>query len=69
MDTCQIIKKARSGDLKCFEIIYKKYYDMILNYILKMGFKPSDAEEICDDVFIHVHQNFKVFRIGSKDKP
>lgn len=68
MDISQIIQKARSGDLKSFEILYKKYYDMILNYIIKMGFRRGDAEELCDDVFVHVYKNFRVFRCDPRDE-
>lgn len=61
MDIDQLILQAKEGEIQSFEILYKEFRDMILNYIIRVGISPEDAEEICDDVFLHVYQNFQVF--------
>ena len=68
MEIDKIIKTAKSGDIKSFEILYKRYREMILNYIIRLGILPEDANEICNDVFLHVYQNFEVFRCYQEEE-
>jgi RNA polymerase sigma-70 factor (ECF subfamily) len=68
VDIDRIIRQAKRGDIESFEILYKRYRDMIFNYIIRLGISPEDAEEICDDVFLHVYQNLGVFRSNSEEE-
>ena len=52
-----IIKEIANGNIKAFDILYKKYSSPILNYIYKLIRDSSLAEDIFQDTFIRVIQN------------
>jgi len=68
MNIENLISQAKDGDLKSFAMLYKKYRDMVLNYIIYLGVPTNDAEEICDDVFLHVYDKIDAFRCDTEDE-
>jgi hypothetical protein len=61
LDLDRIIQAARNGEQESFKQLYYHFWDMVLNYILYMGVPQEDAVELCNDVFVHVYQNFERF--------
>lgn len=68
MDSEQIIRQARNGDIKSYEMLYKRYRGIILNFIVIMGVALRDAEEICDDVFLDVYHSIDKFQCDAEDE-
>lgn len=68
MDIDQIIIQAKKGEIKSFELLYKKYKDEMINFIIRYRISREDAEEIYDDVFLYIHQSFMVFECDSREE-
>ena len=69
MEIDEIILKAQKGDVPSYEWLYKHYSEKIYRFIYFMGVSREDAEELCNDVFIHVYKKFDIFmRESRKDK-
>lgn len=65
-DDNEIINRARSGDLKAFEFLVKKYQKLVFTVIDRLTQNKSDVEDICQEVFIKVHKGLKSFAFYSK---
>ena len=68
MNSEQIIRQARSGDIKSYEMLYNRYRGIVLNFIIIMGVTLRDAEEICDDVFLNVYYSIDKFQFKTEDE-
>lgn len=38
--------------------VYKNYQQKVFHYILGKGINPTDAEDLCENVFVKVYQNW-----------
>ncbi len=55
----QIFSGIKNKDRKVLEFIYKKYYPMILDYILKNSGEPEDAKDIFNDALTTLYEKSK----------
>ena len=48
----ELIKQCATGDLKCQEILYKKFYGFAMGISLRYSLNREDALEVVNDAFI-----------------
>ncbi len=52
-DCTDLIEKAKQGDTVAFAAIVKQFYGLVMHYLLGMGVKHSDAEDVAQEAFIN----------------
>ncbi|MDD3364649.1 MAG: sigma-70 family RNA polymerase sigma factor [Syntrophomonas sp.] len=50
----QYLQAFQKGDHRAVEILVDEYYPALLNFLLRMGCQPGDAEDIIQETFIKV---------------
>lgn len=53
----QLVKSFKTGDPSAFNLIVKRKNAQLTSFLFKMLKSHEDAEEIANDVFIHIWQN------------
>ena len=66
--SADILKKASSGDISSFEMIYNRTSDFVYNVALRILNNNEDAEEVMQEVFLTVYHKLKYFRFESSIK-
>ncbi|MEW6735461.1 MAG: RNA polymerase sigma factor [Acidobacteriota bacterium] len=56
------IETAATGDMSNFEELYRRYFKKVYLICLKMTSNPADAEDLAQEVFIHVQRTLKSYR-------
>lgn len=57
-----LTKAAASGDMGAFEEIYKRHHRRVYSICLRMLQRPSEAEDLTQDVFIQLYRKVGSFR-------
>ncbi len=57
-----LVHRAKSGDLKAYEILIRRYQHKVYNLAAKMVRNREDARDLAQDTFIRVYQNLPRFR-------
>lgn len=50
----QLVVSLRSGDTVAFTEIYERYWDKLLIYVTRVIRRPSDAEDIIQELFVSI---------------
>ena len=50
----ELVKLLKKGDMKAFDIIYKKYSKRLYGFVFRYVKQEADTEEIVQDVFIKI---------------
>ena len=66
--TGNIIIRASEGDIDAFEVIYRKYIDLVSNVAYRVVNSREDAEEVTQEVFMNIYRQLKYFRFESSLK-
>ena len=66
-DMCLMLKASR-GDRVAFGRIYRKYFQVVFNYIVKLDGRCSSHEDLAQEVFVRVWQNIAKYRPNSTVK-
>src|SRR5687767_211528 len=53
---------ASAGDMSSFEELYNRYFKKVYLICLKMTSNPADAEDLAQEVFIHIQRTLKSYR-------
>lgn len=64
-DEAELIKRAKDGDEKAFEIIVKKYQNRVGNLIFKIIGDPNIVEDLTQEVFVRVFESLKEYKFIS----
>lgn len=48
----QYLQAFQKGDYQAVEVLVNEYYPALLNFLLRMGCQPGDAEDIIQETFI-----------------
>jgi RNA polymerase sigma factor (sigma-70 family) len=62
----ELIDKVLRGDLHSFRLLTDRYKNLVYHVTRRVVSKQEDAEDICQEVFIKVHQHLKTFKFQSK---
>ncbi|CUT02932.1 RNA polymerase, sigma-24 subunit, RpoE [Candidatus Kryptobacter tengchongensis] len=65
LDEAEIVKRAKDGDEKAFEMIIKKYQNRVANLIFKIIGDSSVVEDLTQDVFLRVIESLRDYKFGS----
>jgi RNA polymerase sigma-70 factor, ECF subfamily len=52
-----IINDIRNGDEKAFETLFRSYYDQLLKYAREILKDHDAAEEVTEEIFVHIWEN------------
>ena len=55
----EVIKLAANGDAAAFDTIYRAYRDKIYYFVVKLGAKPQDAEDIVSETFLEAMKHMQ----------
>ena len=61
-----VIDRARSGDRVAFAELYDTHVDSVYRYLLYRVREPSDAEDLCSEVFTRAFANIHRYRWQGK---
>jgi len=65
-DEKEVVSRILKGDFRAFELLVKQYEKLVFFVINRMVQHFQDKEDICQDVFIKVHQSLPKFQFQSK---
>lgn len=60
-----IIRRAASGDVEAFEMIYRENADFVYNVAWRVVRSREDAQEVAQEVFLTAYHQLKNFRFES----
>lgn len=60
-----IINNIRKGDEKAFETLFRSYYDQLLKYSREILKDHDAAEEVTEEIFVHLWENRDKLRIDT----
>ena len=58
----QLVRDARSGDIRAFEVLFDRYYDMIHAFAYRTCLAESEADDIAQETFIRAARSIFSFR-------
>jgi RNA polymerase sigma-70 factor (ECF subfamily) len=58
----QLARKIAGGDMQAFEELYNRYHRRVYNLCLRMTSDVSEAEDLAQEIFIHVYRKIGSFR-------
>lgn len=61
MEENEVIRRAKNGDVKVFNYLYKKYKIAVYGYFLKKVNNKSVAEDLTQEAFLKLYNNFSRF--------
>lgn len=61
-----IIQKAKTGDVEAFRDIFHRHKDDVARIVFRIIGQDLDAEDVIQDVFLHVYRSLHTFRGESK---
>lgn len=61
MEENEVIRRAKNGDVKAFNYLYKKYKIAVYGYFLKKVNNKSVAEDLTQEAFLKLYNNFSRF--------
>ncbi len=62
LDEMAMAREIHAGDMQRFEELYALYYPRVLGFAMKRVQSRSDAEDICQEVFLQVHRSIGSFQ-------
>lgn len=66
MTDAEIIKKIAEGDQQAFSRLVGQYQNMVFRVCMGFLHNSSDADDVCQEVFIEVHRSIGKFKGESK---
>lgn len=61
-DENRLVSRLKARDPKAFESLIKKYHDLVLNLLFRMGGDREEAEDLAQEVFVTVFKQIDTFR-------
>ena len=58
----ELAQKAAKGDIEAFELIYRNYYRRVYGLAFRMTRQVVEAEDLTQDVFVHLYKKIGSFR-------
>lgn len=62
----EIISRILKGDFRAFELLVKQYEKLVFFVVNRLVYRLQDKEDICQEVFIKIHQSLSKFQFQSK---
>lgn len=61
-DLCPYVERAKQGDEKAFEYLYRHTYDQARLFVLNFCGNATEAEDILQDVFMDIYRNLPALK-------
>jgi RNA polymerase sigma-70 factor, ECF subfamily len=61
----ELVKLLKKGDMKAFDIIYKKYSRRLYGFVFRYVKQETDTEEIVQEVFIKIWKSYDKLNVYS----
>src|SRR5689334_12871299 len=58
-----------AGDEAAFEAMFRAYAPMLVRFFMRHGRRASDAQDLAQETFLHVHRARHDFRCGESLRP
>jgi RNA polymerase sigma-70 factor, ECF subfamily len=58
----QLAQKIAAGDMQAFEELYERYHRRVYNLCLRMTNNIAEAEDLAQEIFIHVYRKIGSYR-------
>lgn len=65
-DERKIISKILNGNVKTFGLLVTQYEKLVFHVVNRLILEKQDVEDICQEVFIKIHQSLSRFQFQSK---
>jgi RNA polymerase sigma-70 factor (ECF subfamily) len=65
-DDRKLVARVLTGDLQAFMLLIKQHERLVAHMIGRLIRNPEDREELCQDVFMRVHEKLGEFTFQSK---
>jgi len=62
----ELVRRSRSGDRGAFAELYRLHREVVARLVFRMLGRPSDVEDVVQEVFLQVHKSLGDFRGQSK---
>lgn len=62
----EIVSRILKGDFRAFELLVEQYEKLVFFVVNRMVHHLQDKEDICQEIFIKVHQSLRKFKFQSK---
>ncbi len=62
LDDDILVKAHLKGDSRAFEVLFKKYREMVARLVFSVVKEESQVEDVVQDVFLLLHRNLAKFR-------
>ena len=62
MTEAQVIEKAQSGDVSCFEALYARHKRRVFSLCLRMTGDYGQAEDFTQEIFLQLYRKIALFR-------
>lgn len=66
IDEKELLPRILHGDLKAFEVLVKQYQGLVFHVVNRIINTKEDKEDICQEVFMKVHQHLHRFEYKSR---
>lgn len=66
VDDNQLVSAVRNGDMQAFKVLIDQNQRLVAHMVGRLIKNDEDREELCQDVFIKVHQKLSEFNFKSK---
>src|SRR5689334_4171781 len=59
---CELARRIAVGDMQAFEELYQLYHHRVYRLCLRMTNNPTEAEDLTQEIFLHVYRKIGSFR-------
>lgn len=59
---CLLARRIAAGDMQAFEELYQLYHSRVYRLCLRMTNNPTEAEDLTQEIFLHVYRKIGSFR-------
>ena len=61
-----LVSQVLKGDRKAFQRLVQRHERLVWHMVSRISNRPTDSEDICQEVFLRVYQKLPTFRFQSK---
>jgi hypothetical protein len=65
----ELVRAIALGDEEAFASLYRRYNSTLLGFLIRILNTPPEAEDVLQEVFVHVWQHAAESAVGVKSKP
>lgn len=63
-----LVRRCVAGDMSAWRDLHRRYYPIALAFLRKLGVRPRDQEDVCQEVFLQIFRYLGKFRADAELK-